>query len=114
MARTVLTVQEIVISGLENALEAANADGEEFANDGNVFIMAANGSGGAITLTFKTPGTVGGGVAIDEHEVSIAAGDEEMIGPFDPAIFNQSDGNVDLDFSAVTSLTVGAFKLPNP
>ena len=113
MARTELTAQTIDNDGMEPSYESANGDGEEFANDGNVFIHAKNASGGAIVLTFKTPATVSG-VDIDEVEVSIPAGEERMVGPFDPAVFNQSDGNVDLDFDGVTSLTIAAFKLPAP
>lgn len=113
MARTELSVQTIDNDGMTPSYEAANADGEEFANNGDVFIHMKNGSGGAIVATFKTPATVSG-VSIDEVEVTISAAGEEMVGPFDPAVFNQADGNVDVDFDGVTSLTIAALKLPSP
>ena len=112
MARTELTVQAIVRAGDEPTYEAANSDGEEFDNTGKQFLHIKNGSGGSITITIVTPGTVDeGDLAVADRTIAIPAGKERMIGPFPPATYNQSDETVDVNFSGVTSLTIGAFSL---
>ena len=110
MARTSLTVQDVERSGLEPSYASANVDGNSFANNGRVILHAKNGSGGAITVTVKTPGTVDG-LAVADRTVSVPAGEERMIGVFPPADYNQSDGDVYIDYSGVTSLTVAALRI---
>lgn len=109
MARTELTVQEFDVDGLDESLESANADGEYFSNDGGVFLYVKNGSGSPITLTAQTPAEIGG-LDIEEKTYVIGAGENGFWGFFNPAMFNQSNGTVYIDFSDVTSLTIGAFK----
>lgn len=110
MARAALTVQEIDFDGLEPAYVAAEGDGNSVANTGEQFVHVKNGSGVSVTVTVQTPATVQG-IDIDEVEVAIAAGEERMIGPWPPAVYNQAGGLVYVDYSAVTTVTVGAFKL---
>lgn len=106
-----LTVQEIVITGLEATAASAAGGGDTFKNDGKTFFRAINGSGGDITLTFTTPGKVGG-VAIADPTVVVTAGETREVGPFEPSIFNNSSGLVAVSYSGVTSLTVAAIRLP--
>lgn len=106
-----LSVQEISITGLEHTLAAAAGGGDTFKNDGKTFFYVRNGSVGDITLTFTTPGKVGG-VAIADPTVVVTAAEERMIGPFEPSIFNTSAGLVAVGYSGVTSLTVAAIRLP--
>ena len=112
--RVALTVVNADIDGLNitNNDILPSADGNSFANsDGDVYLYAVNASAGDITLTFKTPATVAGGVGVDEHEVIVPKTNEEMIiGSFDPATFNQSDGTVHVDSSAQTDMLIMAFK----
>ena len=110
MARGSVTVQDVERSGLEPSYEAANGDGDAFENNGRVVFHAKNGSGGAITLTFQTPGMVDG-LAVADRTVSIPAGEERMCGVFPPSDYNQSDGDVYVDYSGVTSLTVAALRI---
>ena len=86
--------------------------GNKMLNDGRSYIEIANGSGVSIDVTINTPGTVDG-FAIAELTVAVAAGVRKKIGPF-TAIFNQSDGYVWVVCSAVTTVTMGAFRLQNP
>lgn len=106
-----LTVQNISITGLEATFASAAGGGDTFKNDGRTFFEVNNGSGGDITLTFTTPGTVQG-VAIADPTVVVTAGERRHIGPFDPSIFNNSSGLVAVGYSGVTSLTVAAIRLP--
>ena len=109
MARTALTVQQIDADGLEPALTAANVDGHSVANDVGVYVEVANGSGASIDVTVPTPATQDG-LAISDRVVAVPAGETRKIGPFPSRTYNQDDGTVHVDFSAVTSVTVGAFK----
>jgi hypothetical protein len=110
MARTVLPVQQVARTGLIPAYSAANADGHSIANDGRVFHHVKNGSGSSINVTMPTPVTVDD-LAVADLVVAIAAGAEKMIGPFPPGIYNQADGTMHVDYSAVTTVTVAAVRL---
>lgn len=108
MAITVLTVQNVVRAGLNASYSAANVDGHTVVNDGvRTFVHAKNGSGGAITLTFVTPGTADG-LALADRTVVIPAGEERAVGAFPLAYYSNP---LTVTFSGVTSLTIGAFKL---
>lgn len=105
-----LTVQNISLSGITPSYAAAAAGGDEFANTGDTLFQIKNG-GSEITLTIETPAKIEG-IDIAEITVTIpATTGDKMIGPFDPSIFNQSTGRVAVTYSAVTTVTVGAFKL---
>lgn len=100
---TVLTVGTISVSGVVTNLQAVSS-ADEFANDGRTFLDVNNGSGSSVTVTFTTPGTVGG-IAIENPANAVAAGTRKRFGPFDPSVFNAADGNVDVAFSATTTIT---------
>ena len=106
----VLTVGTISLTGVATNLQAVSST-DEFANDGNTFLDVNNGSGSSINVTFTTPGTVGG-VAIENPVIAVAAGARKRIGPFDPSVFNAADGNVDVAFSATTTVTAEPVRLP--
>jgi hypothetical protein len=76
-----------------------------------MFLYVKNASGSPITVTIDTPGLVDG-LAIANLTVSVpATTGERMIGPFPPGIYNQADGNVYVDWSSVTSVTAGVFRM---
>lgn len=110
MARTSLTVQEVALAGITLSFEAANADGNSFANDGNVILYVKNGDASSHTVTIPTPATVGG-MAVEDLTVSVPAGGEKVVGPFPTHVFNQSGGVVYVNYDAVTSVTVAAIKV---
>ena len=99
----VLTVGTTSVSGVVTNLQAVSS-ADEFANDGRTFLDVNNGSGSSVTVTFTTPGTVGG-IAIENPANAVAAGARKRFGPFDPSVFNAADGNVDVAFSATTTIT---------
>jgi len=109
-----LTVQTIVVTGLEQTYASAAGGGDTFNNDGRTFFHVKNGSGGDITLTFTTAGVwPRQSLALADPTVVVTAGEERMIGPFDKGAFNDSNGEVAVGYSGVTSLTVAAIKLPD-
>ena len=111
MARTDLTVQQIVRTGLEAVYAAADGSNQNaFANDGRTFLRVVNGGGSPINVTIDTPGSVDG-LAVSNLVVAVTNAEDRLIGPFPTNIYNQSDGKVYVDWSAVTSVTVAALRL---
>ena len=107
-----LTVQPIIITGLEWTTASAAGGGDSFSNDENTFFYVANGSGGDITVTFDDTGSVsptGATAFTPDVAVVVTAAESRMIGPFPKARFGSSVG---ITYSGVTSLTVAAIKLP--
>jgi len=68
---------------------------------------------GDAILTFKTPGTVDG-LDIAEMTVTVTASATvgELIGPFPPSIYNQSDGTVHVTPDDHTSLGYVPVRVP--
>lgn len=104
-------------AGVAIALAAANVDGNFFTQpfDERIVLLVKNGSGGAIDVTIpvqktseQVPGY--GPVTLTDMEVAIADGAEAMIGPFPPAFINTS-GQVEVEYSGVSSVTVAALSI---
>ncbi|MFI6334133.1 hypothetical protein [Streptomyces sp. NPDC050535] len=72
------------------------------------FLYVNNGSGGSITVTLATPGTVSG-LAIADTAVAVAAGKHAII-PL-ANVFRGATGRAAITYSGVTSLTVRPFEL---
>lgn len=115
MARIPIAVQDIPVAGLSlagDAMAAANADGFSFMNDGDkrTFMMCKNSSGAPITLTIQTAATRDS-LAVADRTISVAAGARVIRGGLNAALYNRPDGTIYVDFSAVTSVTFGVYKL---
>ncbi len=123
MARTVLTVNSVVRTGLVVAyVSGDSANGHSFDNTGeNVFLLVINGDAADKTVTITTPNQVDGH-DIGDLAVVVTASEERVIGPFPNAIYGTVDTDPDpdidpavfVDLSADTSVTLGAFRLPDP
>lgn len=114
MARSVLSVQQPTRDGLNAtyttpAAAGAN-EGVAFPNTGRETMHVKNASAGAVTLTIPTPLTIDG-LAVADRTVSVPAGGDRFIGPFPGEYYNQSDGHVYVEFSAVASVSVAAIKV---
>lgn len=107
-----LATQNISLAGLADALAAAAGGGDAFTPDKETFLRVNNASGGAITVTVVTPGTIRG-IAEADPQISVPAGQSRMFGPFPPELFGDpaNAGLASITYSGVTSLTIGAFKL---
>ncbi len=109
-----LPVQDITRSGLNPSYVAASVSGDEFANDGSVYPEVVNGSGVSVTVTIVSQST-DDGLAVADRTVVVPAGERRKIGPFPKATYNvtsgASAGRVQMTYSAVTSVTVGVFRL---
>ena len=105
-----LTRETITRSGIDPTFVSAAGGGDTFANDGLVFFVVKNGSGGEITITFVTTSTVLG-FSVTDMAVAVANGAEGWIGPFPQTNFNDSDGLVSVTYSGVGSVTVSAVRI---
>lgn len=106
----ILSVQRPSLSGVAISMAAAAGGGDSFANDGSTYFRVANGSGGAVTVTFDAPNACNFGITDNAHDkaVSVGAGVTLEIGPFDKARFNDANNRVQVAYSGVTSVTVAA------
>ena len=103
------TVQKVTRDGVvptENAVAASDT----FKNDGKTILLVTNGSGFTLAVTIVTPGTVDG-LAIGDRVVDIADGTQEALGPFQRNIYNDSDGEVTVNYDAITSVTAAVLKI---
>ena len=105
----VLAVQKISQAGLGPAYGAADALGDEFANNGRTVLHVKNGSAGAINVTLDSVKPCDQGFDHDAV-VNVPAAGERIIGPFDPARFNNSNGRVGVSYSAAAGVTVAALE----
>lgn len=106
--RTALAVQQISRSGLTPAYTAANVDGHAIPNSDGMFLHVKT-VGTGCTVTVEIPGTVDG-QAVTNRSIVLGTNTERMIGPFPPSTYNQADGSVNVNFSAVTAVTCAAFR----
>jgi hypothetical protein len=108
MSQTVLPVQKPGLVGVAinyNAVDGVN--GNTFPNDGQTAAIIKNGSASTITATFTSvPDPYG---RFGDVTVTVPASGEFVVGPFNPALFNQSSGNVgsvNCSFSSATTVTM--------
>jgi hypothetical protein len=116
VTRTALTVTQLTRSpGVTVSLTGAITAGHKFDNDYMTFLLVQNDYTETITTTFDIPVTVDG-MEVSDLQVPVAAGIQKMIGPVPTATYNQGGSGDDkyrvyVDYSGVTSVTVGAFRL---
>ena len=107
-----LTTTKIAVAtgivDLAAAATAAAVGGDTALVGPNRFLYVNNGSGGSITVTVATPGTVSG-LAIADPTYAIAAGKMGLI-PL-TNVFRGATGRAAITYSAVTTVTVRPFEL---
>lgn len=105
-----LTAQSMSYPNTAITVAAASAGGDTVKAADNVRLMVRNASGASITVTIpRYPATDPEGVAETALTVAVPAGTERWIGPLYGSRFtNPATGNVEIAYSAVTSVTVGA------
>lgn len=105
-----LTVQDVTAAGITPVYVAASATGDSFPNNGRVMLHVKNGGASPITVTIVSAKTCNFGF---QHDITVTvnASSEKMIGPFPPERFNNDQGMVQVNYSAVTSVTVAALEV---
>jgi hypothetical protein len=99
--------------GLGGATPVAHAAaaGDSFSNNGKTMIRVNNGGGAPITVTFDDPNSslASAQQFNPDVQVSITNGQSRIIGPFPPSRFNDTNGRVQMTWSATTSVTWEAY-----
>jgi hypothetical protein len=81
-------------------------------NNGRRMIRVKNGSGSSVTITTKVPRLVDGLAVTDRTQAVAATTGDRMIGPWPPA-YEDADGFVTIEASAVTTVTYGVYEMPS-
>ncbi len=106
---TLKTPSQIVLTNL--APENCAVGGDQFLNDGKTILYLKNTNAVTRTVTIATSGSIGG-LAIADVAIAVVQNAEVIVGPFDPRLFNDANGYIQLTYSAVaTLLTVSAIQL---
>ncbi len=109
-----LAIQSIARTGLEATYAAATGGGDKFSPSSETLLHVKNASGGDITVTVATQGTVVGN-PIADNAVVVTAGEERFIGPWPYEHYAAAaDGLATIAYSGVTTLTIAAFRLSQP
>lgn len=107
----VLTVQQAALAGLNPSYAAASASGDSFPNDGRTLLHVKNTNAAARTVTVTSQKTASPGLTPANNAVSVpATTGERFIGPFDPTIWNDVNGNLQITYSAETGVTIAALR----
>ncbi|GAA2990807.1 hypothetical protein [Streptosporangium longisporum] len=103
-----LTTQVLVPGGSASTLTAASGGGDTATPGDGVWLEVNNGDASSKTVTLATPATYNG-LAIADRAVTIPAGERWKI-PL-PRMYAGGDGQASITYSAVTSVTVGVFRI---
>lgn len=109
-----LTAQQMTASGAEITYAAADAGGDEVANQRNLFLHVKNGDSSSHTVTIEAQypaSRIPVGLAESDPVTTIPAGEDRLIGPLPSSAFSDGDGNVQVAYDDVTSVTVAAVVL---
>lgn len=112
---TVMDIDEAAVE-VSASLVAADAGGDSFANTGDVYVWVANGDASPHTITVTAQNASVRvpqfGVLTKADSVTVVpAGESRIIGAFPQQPFNNTNGQALVTYDAVTSLTVGVFRM---
>ena len=112
MADITITPQACSIAGITPSDVAVSDAGDDFymSNNGKTLLHVKNDSGSSINVTITGANECDQGFTHDAT-IAVADGAEAIIAPFVMSRFNNSDGNILINFSASTSVTYAAYKL---
>ena len=111
-----ITAQEISEAGVVVTYGAATVDGDVVDNEGTVFLHLKNGGGSEMTVTITAQTTsvdspLYGALTKANASKAIAASGEAFIGPFQINAYNNTDEQIAITYSGVTSVTIAALYL---
>lgn len=100
---------------LEDQVATASYD-KKWVNTGREILDLKNNTGGlqkTLTMLYNSTATIDG-QPVTSHTLTIAADTSYTIGPFDPLLYNDSDGKINFTVSSTTLLSACVFRLPAP
>ena len=111
-----LTAQQITQASVKPTTVTPAVGGDKLANTAIQFFHVANDGAVAITATIVPVVTTVvdpllGTLTKENAVLSLAAGEEGFLGPFEVDAFNDTDGNITITCSAQTSVKLSALYL---
>jgi len=105
-----LTVQKVSKAGLTPSYDSCAETGDAALNGGKTFLHVKNGHSGAWVVTVNSVQACSQGF---DHDVvvSVPAGEERMIGPFERGRFNDANQKIAITYDGVTALTIAAIEV---
>jgi|GEM_PF-5534727 len=112
MARTTVTAIDPVLAGTNLTYSSADAaNGNDVLFDRDLMVNALNSNAATRTLTLKANGAKAQGVTIPDVTITLPANTGNMLVDEIPRdYFCQSDGKLQLDWSAATGVTFAVIK----
>jgi len=112
----VLTAQQITQSGIKPTTVTPASGGDTLANTAIQFFHVLNGSSATITATVVPVVTTVvdpllGTLKKENAVLSLTAGQEGFLGPFEVDAFNDASGNITITCSATASVKLSALYL---
>lgn len=111
-----LTVQVITRAGINPTYAAATGGGDQVTCHADTYLHVKNNGASPITVTLAIPAAASAWpqVSYTNTAVSVTNGQERIIGPIEPGIYADANGFCQITYSAVTSVTIGAFQNLEP
>jgi len=106
-----LTVQKVVLGGLNPTYAACDVGGDEVVNSGFIFLHVKNGHTSSQSVAVDSVAACNQGF---DHNVSvdIPNAEERMIGPFPRGRFNDPNAKIQITYpGGVTALTIAAIEV---
>lgn len=106
-----LTVQDTSLTGTAPTFVAVSAS-DTFANDGKTVIEVKNANAAADTVGINSITACNQGFDHDAGASVPATTGDRIFGPFTPARFNDTNGQVTVTHSITASVTCAVYRLP--
>lgn len=88
------------LDGIDATYASASAGGDQFTPTKRTVLHVKNSDASSHDVTITTHKTV-----------SVPAGEDRFIGPFDPTLFQDADGLADITWSATTGMTFAVLRI---
>lgn len=113
MANVTLTPLQAVPGSVDGSTPQAMAAADNYIcrNNGRVLLHFIKAGAGSATITIVTPKTIGSLAVADLTFTVAASGGVEFAGPFNPEIYNDASGDMDISTSEDTGITVQAIRI---
>ncbi|NEB92448.1 hypothetical protein [Streptomyces bauhiniae] len=106
-----LNIQALAITGTNPTFTAAAAGGDKVSPSGDrTYIHVKNGSASSVNVTITSYGVGPRGAATADRVIAVPASQERMIPVYSDLNANPVDGLASIAYSAVATVTVGAFR----
>lgn len=105
----IINPQTIALTGLSPSFGPASAGGDQFKNDGTMYVHVKNGSAASINVIVNSQVPCNQGY---DHDATVAvpAAAERLLGPFPCGRFNDATGYAQITYSAAATVTVAIIK----